>query len=360
MSYTRKDYSGTRASTTLSAGIDASVTSISITSSTGWPAGTNGSFYAVIDPDTASEEKVLITSRTGTTLNTVTRGVDGSSAAAHSSGATLYPCFSATDADEANYWVAELHGAAPGTGRLLVTNGADSLTGLAASTAGKIPVSDGTTFAQVAVSGDATLASSGALTIANNAVTNAKAAAMTRGTIKVGNASGAASDLALGTSGYYLKSDGTDAVWASVATSDWTTVTKGGDESVSSSTTLQNDNELLFTATNGTPYEVEFALVYTSTSATPGFQLGVGEDGTNRGTFQMSGYNAGPSNFVFVADQGQGALMETFANRLVVVAGRGGYTGAGGTFYIRWAQQTSNATATTVKAGSILKYRALT
>lgn len=226
MAYTRKDYSGTRAATTLSAGINNSVTSIGIAASTGWPAGTNGPFYAVIDPDTASEEKILVTTRTGTTLNTVTRGVDGSTAASHSSGATIYPCFTAVDADEANYWVAELSGAATATGRLIVSNGTDSLTGLAASTAGKFPVSDGTTFAQVAMSGDATLASSGAVTIANSAVTtakvndsavtNAKLAGMTRGTVKVGNSSGVASDLALGTSGYYLKSDGTDAVWASI------------------------------------------------------------------------------------------------------------------------------------------------
>lgn len=41
------------------------------------------------------------------------------------------------------------------------------------NTAGKVLVGDGTSYEEVAVSGDATLASNGALTIANDAVTNA-------------------------------------------------------------------------------------------------------------------------------------------------------------------------------------------
>ena len=62
-------------------------------------------------------------------------------------------------------------------GNVLVGNSSGVATSLSAKTSGRILVGDGTTVASVAVSGDATLASNGALTIANNAVTTAKIAA---------------------------------------------------------------------------------------------------------------------------------------------------------------------------------------
>lgn len=68
-----------------------------------------------------------------------------------------------------------------------------------------------------AVSGDATIAAGGALTIANDAVTNDKLANITRGYIKVGGAANAPTDLDAKTSGYILVGDGTDI--ASVAVS---------------------------------------------------------------------------------------------------------------------------------------------
>lgn len=101
--FTRRVYAGGAAATTISATINASATSITIAGYTGWPSGANP-FYVVLDPGTASEEKVLVT-RTGatdTTLNVTTRGVDGTTAASHTSGASIYPVFTATDADEAN------------------------------------------------------------------------------------------------------------------------------------------------------------------------------------------------------------------------------------------------------------------
>ena len=67
------------------------------------------------------------------------------------------------------------------------------------------------------VSGDATVAAGGALTIANDAVSNAKLADITRGSVKVGGASNAPTDLDAKTSGQILVGDGTDI--ASVAVS---------------------------------------------------------------------------------------------------------------------------------------------
>lgn len=103
--FTRRKFAGGAAATTITGNINASATSITIAAYTGWPNGSDP-FYVVIDPGTAAEEKVLVT-RTGstdTTLNVVTsgRGVDGTTAASHSSGAAIFPVFTATDADEAN------------------------------------------------------------------------------------------------------------------------------------------------------------------------------------------------------------------------------------------------------------------
>jgi hypothetical protein len=64
-----------------------------------------------VEPGTANEEKILVT-RTGSTDTTINvyatpsvaanRGADGTSAVAHSSGSTVFPVFTALDADEAN------------------------------------------------------------------------------------------------------------------------------------------------------------------------------------------------------------------------------------------------------------------
>ena len=89
--------------------------------------------------------------------------------------------------------------------------------GTTTPTSGKLMVADGDSWESVAVSGDATLASSGALTVADNAVTLAKMAGLVRGKIIYGDSSGDPAALAAGTDGYVLTSDGTDISWASAA-----------------------------------------------------------------------------------------------------------------------------------------------
>lgn len=101
----RRDYSGGAAATTITSAINATATTITIASATGWPDGTNGKFFVVIDRDTSSEEKVLVQSRTGTVLTVASssdRGVDDTTATSHASGASIEHSISATDLDEAN------------------------------------------------------------------------------------------------------------------------------------------------------------------------------------------------------------------------------------------------------------------
>jgi hypothetical protein len=195
MAYARRDFAGGAAATTLNGSLTDVATSITITSSTGWPSGSNGPFYAVIDRGNAGEEKVLVTTRSGTTLQTVTRGVDGTSAAAHSSGVAIEHCSTAVDDDEANLAVAKTIGQASAVGQILVADAANSFAAVQTKTSGQILVGNGTTLASVAVSGDATLSAAGALTIANTAVTAAKIAAAVAGD---GLTGGAGSALAVG------------------------------------------------------------------------------------------------------------------------------------------------------------------
>lgn len=97
---TRKQYKGAAAQTTITSGINAAATTVQIAANTGWPTGAEP-FYVVISPGTAAEEKCLATI-SSTTL-TLTRGQDDTTAQTHSSGATIYPVFSADEADEANF-----------------------------------------------------------------------------------------------------------------------------------------------------------------------------------------------------------------------------------------------------------------
>lgn len=96
---TRRAYSGAAPRQTLNGGITSGVTAIIVTDATGWPAGPSS---AVIDRGLSNEEKVLYASRSGNTLNSVTRGYDGTVAAAHSSGAYIEHSATAVDLDEAN------------------------------------------------------------------------------------------------------------------------------------------------------------------------------------------------------------------------------------------------------------------
>jgi hypothetical protein len=109
----------------------------------------------VIDPGLSTEEKVLVSSRSGSSLSSITRGVDGTTATSHSAGATCYPVFTATDADQANAVAAAL----TTKGDLLVTTGS-VLNRLAVGSNGTVLAADSTATNGVAWSAAyATLAS---------------------------------------------------------------------------------------------------------------------------------------------------------------------------------------------------------
>lgn len=180
MANERRSFAGAAVATTLSAGIASGDTSFVLVSSTGWPTGSSGDFFAVIGRGTASEEKIRCSSRTGGTVSVASsgRGADSTSAAAHSAGDAVEHCLTALDLNEANLAVNMTVGKVAAAGSILVSDASASFAALDVKGTGKIIVGNGTTATDVSVSGDATLASTGALTIANSAVTLAKMANM--------------------------------------------------------------------------------------------------------------------------------------------------------------------------------------
>lgn len=126
---TRREYKGAAKATTLSAQIvNGSDTSFTITDATGWPTGATGKFVVTINAGQSDEEKILCTSRTGTTVTVDTRGYDSTTAAGHASGATATHTYSAVDADEANAHTAASTGVHGVAGSVVGTSDSQTLT----------------------------------------------------------------------------------------------------------------------------------------------------------------------------------------------------------------------------------------
>jgi hypothetical protein len=143
--YERRDFAGAAPDSTLSASIDATTTTITVADATSWPNGAAGPFFVVIDPGVSTEEKVRVTSRSGNTLTVPAaggRGQDETAAQPHSGGAVIRHCYTAVDADEANYAVAETVGKVTKKGDLLVGDAPNSADNLAVGANGLALVAD--------------------------------------------------------------------------------------------------------------------------------------------------------------------------------------------------------------------------
>jgi hypothetical protein len=109
------------------------------------PLGTSGPFVVALDYNTSSEEKILCSGITGTTIAVATggRGYDGTPAQSHSSNATAVVVWTALEAEELNNIAQQTLGA--------VTAAGDTLYGSAANTLSKLPI--GTTGQFLTVTG---------------------------------------------------------------------------------------------------------------------------------------------------------------------------------------------------------------
>lgn len=113
-----RNYSSSAAQATLSAGVDASATTLSVSATTGFPATP---FVLAVDADAAAQELVLVTNVAGTNL-TVTRGYDSTVAASHSTGAVVQHSHAAIDFREANTHVNTTSGAHGASGAVMGAN----------------------------------------------------------------------------------------------------------------------------------------------------------------------------------------------------------------------------------------------
>lgn len=129
---------------------------------TGYPTGSAGPFYIVIDRGLAAEEKILCASRTGNTISvynvglTNGRGADGTAVIAHTANATVEHVFTAVDADEANAHVNTTTGTVHGlTIADVVTTGATQTLGNKTLSSPTIstPAITGGSASNVAISG---------------------------------------------------------------------------------------------------------------------------------------------------------------------------------------------------------------
>ena len=142
---TRRQYKGAAAQTTITNALASGDTSATIAATTGWPTTAAVSFFVVISPGTASEEKCLATI-SGSVL-TLTRAQDDTSAQSHSSGATIYPVFTADDADEANKLASTL----TTRGDLLTMGSGPDFARIAIGAADTVLTSNGTDAAWAAI-----------------------------------------------------------------------------------------------------------------------------------------------------------------------------------------------------------------
>jgi len=135
------------------------------------------------------------------------------------------------------------------------------------------------------------------------------------------------------------------------------TVIKSADETVTSSTTLQNDNELTFTLNANTEYVLTGGIFATSTSGTPDIKIAytvptgatmdiayIAQGGTNRSA-ELLETSGTASNRIVIPANGT-TIIQPFGSIV---------TGANtGTLTLQWSQFVSNATASKVKQGSFI------
>jgi hypothetical protein len=142
---TRRQYKGAAAQTTIVNALASGDTSATLAATTGFPSIAAVPFFVVISPGTASEEKCLATI-SGSVL-TLTRAQDDTTAGSHASGATIYPVFTADDADEANKLASTL----TTRGDLLTMGSGPDFARIGIGAADTVLTSDGTDAAWAAI-----------------------------------------------------------------------------------------------------------------------------------------------------------------------------------------------------------------
>lgn len=309
----RRSFSGNAVATTIVGSITSGSTSITIADVTGWPTTSGGSFFATINRGTASEEKVLVTNRTGTAL-TVTRAADDTSAVSHSSGAVIEHTLAADDLDEAN----ALTSLADAKGDIVVATAADTWARKAAPANNNVFVAD-------SAQADGWKAATGAPSAST-----------------------------------FLRGDGS---WGTPTSGAPTIVRKTANETVTSSTTLQNDDHLFFAIAANEIWTFECTIFYNADADAP--DLLVAFTAPTGATIRYGGIGASlttapsaatdvdfssvgavaPTTLEFGASAGDGTL---FLKGIVVNGANAGNV------QLQWAQKVSDVNPTRLLTNSFI------
>jgi hypothetical protein len=159
-----------------------------------------------------------------------------------------------------------------------------------------------------------------------------------------------------------LKAADANAYWLQ---SDW--VRKTADESVTSSTTLQNDNELFLPLLANTQYWFETFIIYDGhldggLRLSPSIPAGATIQWTHGGLRASAGATVGEVSRTAFTDTINPGQIGCVTGSTTVVVGEGRVTtsGTAGNFQLQWAQITSHATATRVLTDSAILLTRLT
>jgi len=237
------------------------------------------------------------------------------------------------------------------------TSAAIALVKLAAVTDGEILVGNVSNEVSSSImSGDATFASSGILTIADNAITLAKMAGGTDGNLITYDASGNPAFVATGDDNQVLTSNGAGAppTFQGGGGGGPTLIAKGTDEIVNNSSTLQNDDVLLFAASANTTYLVKFNIIFASATAAD-FKVRVTGPTGATGVY---GDNHNSTSDLGSADEDENGT-GVAQKRCVIYLAWVNIAGTAGNVTLQWAQRTANVSDTTIFAETIMEFQAV-
>ncbi|MGH7252897.1 MAG: hypothetical protein ACREIE_03760 [Nitrospiraceae bacterium] len=145
------------------------------------------------------------------------------------------------------------------------------------------------------------------------------------------------------------------------AGSPWTLVIKGVDESVTSTTVVQNDDELTFALIANTTYFFR-AYIFFNTPIAADFKFSFVCTGTQTATeskvFSTMAGSVGSTSHGVNCSAGGDFIVTgtTLPMGYVTIEMVIKQSGTAGTWTFQWAQNTSNAGATKVRAGSYVEY----